>query len=55
MNERSKLKIEQRIKRFPNPTPEQLNKLEERIKKHRAKYGKLEHRSIIGNIINYFK
>jgi len=37
------------------PTAEQLYKLDQRIKKHRAKYGSLDHQGLFGTICKLFR
>ena len=55
MNAKTKQEIEKHLNKLPKPTSEQLYKLEERIKKHRAKYGSLNHQGLFGTISKLFR
>ena len=55
MNDKPKRDVAKRMNTTPKPTCEQLCKLEERIKKHRAKYGELDNRGLFGTISKLFR
>ena len=54
MNAKPKQNVANHMNALPKPTSEQLYKLEERIKKHRAKYGTLDNRGLFGTICKLF-
>lgn len=55
MNAKTRREIEKRMSQMPEPTPEQIRKIEERTKRHRKKYGTMNHRGFIGNLIDLFR
>jgi len=55
MNTRTKQEVEKRMNKLAKPTAEQLYKLEERIRKHRAKHGSLDHQGLFGTISKLFR
>ena len=55
MNNKPKQDVVKHINTIPKPTSDQLYKLEERIKKHRAKQGALDDRGLFGTISKLFR
>ena len=55
MNTRTKQEVAKRMNKLNKPTAEQLYKLEERIKKHRAKHGSMDHQGLLGTISKLFR
>ena len=43
MNSEAKQEIDKRVRQMPELTPEQLEKLQQRLKAHREKHGKLNY------------
>jgi len=55
MSARTKQEVEQHMNPPTKPTAEQLYKLEQRIKKHREKYGSQDHQGLFGTISKLFR
>lgn len=55
MSAKTKQEVDKRMNKLAKPTAEQLYKLEERIRKHRAKHGSLDHQGLFGTISKLFR